>query len=102
MYDTLSLTYSALLNADMILSLKKKPVPNSLFSFPFPQNVYSPAPSVPPSSSATYTPTKSKYHFDSSFDSVTSEPAHYKVLTYHIPNLMSIFHHFGRLSKESV
>jgi hypothetical protein len=37
MYDILSLMNSTLLTADMILLCTKNPVPNSWFSFPFPQ-----------------------------------------------------------------
>jgi hypothetical protein len=55
-----------------------------------------------PSHLTSSTPTKYYLYFDSSFDIVISEPALYKLLTFHVPNLISIFHRLGRLSKESV
>jgi hypothetical protein len=48
------------------------------------------------------TPTTSCLYFDSSFATVMSEPALFRLLTFHIPNLMSIFLSLGHLSKESV
>jgi hypothetical protein len=61
------------------------------------KNVYSPACSVPPPSDLTScTPTKSNLYFNSSFDTVTSEPALYKHLTFHV------FRRLGSLSKEFV
>jgi hypothetical protein len=39
---------------------------------------------------------------DTSFETVIREPALYKLLTFHVPNLMSISRRLGRLSKESV
>jgi hypothetical protein len=36
------------------------------------------------------------------FVTVMREPALYRLLTFHVPNLMSIFFSLGRLSKESV
>jgi hypothetical protein len=57
---------------------------------------------VPPLSHLTScTPTKSNLYYDSSFDSVTSEPALYKLLMFQVPNLISIFRRLGPLSKES-
>jgi hypothetical protein len=49
----------------------------------------------------SYTPTKSNLYFDISFATVMIEPAPYRLLTFHVPNLMSIFLSLGRLSKES-
>jgi hypothetical protein len=102
-YDILSLTNSTLLTADKILLCSKKPVPNSWFSFLFPyKNVYSLAGSLPPPSHVTScTPTKSNLHLDSSLETVIREPALYKLLTFHNPNLMSVFHHLGRFPRES-
>jgi hypothetical protein len=50
-------------------------------------------PSVPPLN-LTY--------FDISPATVISEPALYRLLTFHVPNRMSIFHSLGHLFKESV
>jgi hypothetical protein len=47
-------------------------------------------------------PTKSNLYFDSSFGTVTSEPVIYKLLKFHVPSLLSLFHCLCRLSKESV
>jgi hypothetical protein len=86
------------------LLYKKKNVTNSLFSFHFPEkSVFYPASSVPPPSHLTScTPTKSNLYFDSSFDTLTSEPALCKLLTFRFPNLISIFCHLGHLSKEAI
>jgi hypothetical protein len=72
--------------------VRKKPVPNSWFSFPFPEkNIHSPAGSVPPLSHLTScTPIKSNFHFNISSATVLSKPALYRLLTFHVPNLMSI------------
>jgi hypothetical protein len=69
---------------------------------PFPQkNVHSPAGSVPPLSYLTScTPTKSNLYFDISSATVMSEPALYRLLIFHVPNLVSIFFRLGRLFKE--
>jgi hypothetical protein len=56
----------------------------------------------PPCHLTSCTPTKSNLFFDSYFDTVTSEPALYKLLTFHVPSLMSLFRRLGCLSKESV
>jgi hypothetical protein len=50
----------------------------------------------------TCTPTKFCIYFDSPFDTVTSEHALYKLLVFHVTNLMSILLSLGRLSKESI
>jgi hypothetical protein len=47
------------------------------------------------------TPTKSNLHSDISFATLMSEPAPYKLLTFQVPNLMSIFFRLGCLSKDS-
>jgi hypothetical protein len=60
MYDILLLTNSTLLIADMVLLYKKK------------KKAY----------------TQSKLYFDSSFDTDTSEPALYKLLTFQVPYLI--------------
>jgi hypothetical protein len=65
--------------------------------------VYSPAGSVPLGSHlSSCTPTKSYLYLASSLETVFREPALYKLLTFQVPNLISIFHSLGRLSKESV
>jgi hypothetical protein len=65
--------------------------------------VYSPAGLVPPPSHLTsYTPTKANLYLASSLETVIKEPALYKLLTFHVPNLISIFRSLGRLSKEPV
>jgi hypothetical protein len=66
------------------------------------QNVYSPAGTVPLPSHLTCTPTKSNLYLDSSLETVIREPALYKLLTFHVPKLLSIFLCLGRSSKESV
>jgi hypothetical protein len=103
MYDILSQTNSTLLTADMSLLCTKVPVPNSWFSFLFYRKMcILSASSVPPPSHLTScTPSKCNLYFDSSFDTVTSEHA-YKFLTFQVPNLVSIFRHLGRLSKEFI
>jgi hypothetical protein len=54
--------------------------------------VYSPAGSVPPPSHLTsYTSTRSNLYLASSLETVIMEPALYKLLTFHNPNLISIF-----------
>jgi hypothetical protein len=66
------------------------------------KNVYLSAGSVPPLSHLTYrTPTKSNLYFEISSTTTLSEPALCMLLTFHVPNLMSILC-LGRLSKESV
>jgi hypothetical protein len=45
---------------------------------------------------------KPNLHLNSCIDTVTSEPALYKLLSFLVPNLVSIFWHFRRLSNESV
>jgi hypothetical protein len=58
---------------------------------------------MPPLSHLTsYTPTKSNLYLASSLETVIWEPALYKLLTFHVPNLISIFRRLGRLSKKSV
>jgi hypothetical protein len=58
---------------------------------------------VPPLSHLFYyTPIKSYLYFDIILATIMSEPAQYRLLTFHIQNPMSIFLSFGGLSKESV
>jgi hypothetical protein len=67
------------------------------------ENVYSPAgPVLLPSHPTSCTPTKSNLYLDSSLETVIREPALYKLLTFHNPNLIFIFCHLGHLSKEFV
>jgi hypothetical protein len=53
---------------------------------------------VPPLTSCT--PTKSNLYFDISVATVMNVPALYRLLTVHVPNLMSIFLSSGHLCKE--
>jgi hypothetical protein len=46
------------------------------------------------------TPIKSDLYFDISSASVLSEPALYRLLTFHVPNHMSILFSLGRLSRN--
>jgi hypothetical protein len=90
LYDIIPLTKSTLLTADTILLCTKK-------------NVYSPTCLVPPPSHLTScTPTKSNLYLDSYLEIVIREPAPYKLLIFHNPNLMSLFHRLGHLSRESI
>jgi hypothetical protein len=50
----------------------------------------------------TCTPTKSNLYLEISSATALSEPAQYILLTFQVPNLISIFFRLGRLSKESV
>jgi hypothetical protein len=56
----------------------------------------------PPSYLTSCTPTKSNFYLDTSLETVIREPALYKLLTFHNPNLISIFRRLGHLSKEYV
>jgi hypothetical protein len=63
--------------------------------------VYSPAGSVPlPSHLLSYIPTKPNLNFDSSSDTVTSEPVLYELLTFQVPYLISIFRRLGCIFKN--
>jgi hypothetical protein len=65
--------------------------------------MYSLTDSVPPPPDLTFcTPSKSKLYFYSSLETVINEPALYKLLTFHLPNLISIFCPLRRLSKKPV
>jgi hypothetical protein len=103
MYDILSLTNSTLLAADMIFLCTKTPVPNAWFSFPFHREMYIRLPvRCHPSHLTSCTPTKSNLYFDIYFTTVMSKPSLYRLLIFHVPNLMSIFLSIHRLSKESI
>jgi hypothetical protein len=101
MYYILSLINSTLLTAYMMC---EKPVPYWWFSCHFLQkNIYSPYGPIPPLSHLTHcTPTAFNLYCDISFETDMREPAIYRLLTFHISNLMSIFPNLVRLSKESV
>jgi hypothetical protein len=43
----------------------------------------------------TYTPTKSNLYLDNYLAAAVHEPALYKLLTFHVPNPMSLFHCLG-------
>jgi hypothetical protein len=104
MYDILSLTNSTLLTVDTILLCKKKILylihdSHSTFHRKMYINLLG---SVSLLSHLTpSTPTKSNLYFNIYFETVVSEPALYRLLIFHVPNLMSIFLSLGRLSKES-
>jgi hypothetical protein len=49
----------------------------------------------------SYTPTKSSLYFHISFATVMSEPVLYRLLTFYLPNLISVFLSVGHLPKES-
>jgi hypothetical protein len=73
--------------------------------FPFHRKmyVYSPAGSVPPLSHLTScTSTKSNLNVDIYFTTVMSEHALYRLLTFHVRNLVSIFLCLVHVYKESV
>jgi hypothetical protein len=55
---------------------------------------------APPSRLTSCTPTKSNLYFEISCATVLSEPALYILLTFQVPNLISIFFRLGRLSKD--
>jgi hypothetical protein len=56
----------------------------------------------PPSHLTSCTPTKSVLYFQISSTTAVTEPAQYRLLTFQVPNLVSIFFRLGRLTKESV
>jgi len=49
----------------------------------------------------SYTPSKSNLYFANSLTTVVNEPDLYRILTFHIPDLMSLFHGLGH-TKGSV
>jgi hypothetical protein len=103
MDDILSLTNSTLLTADMILLCTKTLYPVHGSHSPFHTKCVFPTGEVPLSPYPTScTPTISNLYRDSSLETVIREPALYKLLMCQVPNLMSIFHHLGCLSKESI
>jgi hypothetical protein len=55
-----------------------------------------------PSHVTSCTPIESNLYLDSSHKTVVSEPALYKLLIFHVQNLMFIFCCLGRLSRESI
>jgi hypothetical protein len=56
---------------------------------------------LPPSHLTSCTPNKSNLYFDISFVTVMSEPALYRLLTFHVSNLISIFFCLSCLSKKN-
>jgi hypothetical protein len=56
----------------------------------------------PPSHLTSCTPTRSNLYLASSLETVFRVPVLYKLLTFQVPNLISVFHSLGRLSKKSV
>jgi hypothetical protein len=100
---TTSCHYSALLTDDMILLCKKIPVPNLGFSFSscrivcIPLRVRCHRSPIWPA-----LPLNLTYILIVIFATITSEPALYKLIAFHVPNLITIFLCLGRLSKESV
>jgi hypothetical protein len=101
MYDILSLTNSTLLTADKIILCTKKNMylvhdSHSPFyrKMCFLPQIRCHCPPIFPTLTNLYLP--------SSLETVIREPALYKLLTFHVPNLISIFRSLGRLSKESM
>jgi hypothetical protein len=102
MYHVLSLANSTLLTADMILLCTEKNlylVHDSHSPFHrrmciLPQVRCHCPPIWPLPLNLTY--------LASSLETVFSEPSLYKLLTFHVPKLISIFHSLGHLSKESI
>jgi hypothetical protein len=65
------------------------------------ENVYLPAGSVPPVFHLTScSHTKSNLYFEISFSKIMREPVLFRFLTFHVPDLISIFLSVGRLSKK--
>ena len=98
-YDTLTLINSTLLTADTILWCTKNPVPDWWIYFFPPVDNYNPLLfKLPPFSHLTLcTPTKSNLYLANSLVAVVvSEPALYRLLIFHVPNLVSLFHCLGR------
>jgi hypothetical protein len=63
----------------------------------FIKKIYSPALTVPSLPHLTFrTPTKSNLHLANSLPIVVSEPDLYSLLTLQVPDLMHLFHWFGR------
>jgi hypothetical protein len=99
----LSLGNCALLTAHMILLCTKKLYLIHDSHSPFSRNIYSPAGSVPLLSHFTYcSSSKSTLYFYITFSTIMSEPDLHKLLTFRVPNLISIFHSIGRLAKKSI
>jgi hypothetical protein len=46
--------------------------------------------------------TKSNLYLGGSLETVIREPALYKLLTFHVPNFISIFCRLGHVAKESI
>jgi hypothetical protein len=93
-YDTLSLTNFTFFNAGTILWCTKNPVPNfdDIHSI-FRRKKYNPLPSL--SHLTSCTPTKSSLYLVNSPTTVISDPDLYRLLTFHVPNLISLFHCSG-------
>jgi hypothetical protein len=93
MYDILSLTNSILWTAHYSDSLSiEKCVFSCSLGTTAPPSIWTPAP--PLNSTYILIVLLTLYEY--------SEPALYKLLTFHVTSLMSIFHRLDRLSKESV
>jgi hypothetical protein len=67
------------------------------------EKVYSLVGSMPPPSLLiSYTHTNANLYFDSSLGIIIKEPALYKLLTFQVPILLSIFHRLGHLLIEPI
>ena len=96
MYDTLSLTKSTLLTADTALCCTENPVPNWWFSLPFhKKNIISCSYRVPSVHLTSCTPIISNLYVANSLAASVSEHNRQKLLTFHVPNLMSLLHYLG-------
>ena len=76
----------------------KNPVPNWWFSFPFHRKNYNPLllPCPLLSHLTSSTPTKSNLYLANSLAAAVNEPALYRLLSFQVPNLMSLFRWLGR------
>ena len=101
-HNILSLTNPTLLTADTILWCTKNLFPIDDFCFLFHRKNYNPLllPCPPLSHQTSCTPTKSNLYLANSLAAV-SEPALYRLLTFHVSSLMSLFRCLGH-TKVSV
>jgi len=92
MYDILSLTYSTLLAVETVLWCTKKSCFKLLIFVSFLQKKISCSHSAPLSHLTSCTPTKCNLYLAHSLDTAASEPDLYRLLSFHVPSLMFLFH----------
>jgi hypothetical protein len=104
MYDILSLTNSTLLSADMILLCTKNlyPIHDSHSSFRKKMFIHLQVLCHRPSISPPALPLNLTYILIVPSKRSLGSPTLYKLLTFHNPNLISIFRPLGHLSKQSI